>query len=270
MSKKGIKIDDLLESLQDERVVALLTQSLKPIMEEIFNGFVEAFSSKLENLVAKSAEALITKHCETTDLKISALETENELLKARLDESDNLSRLDNIVIYGLPETSNELPRTDTSRPFLRSSPTEHSAVHSVLDLCNIQLGVKVSDSDISYAHRVPGSSRERYRPVIVRFISRRIRNSVLAARRALKDLAGSSRIFINEHLTKQNSQIFAGARKLVRERVLHSAWTRGGITFVRLSDADDEKPRKIASIKCLESITQKNDLFVMLPPEKSG
>lgn len=272
MSKKGtgIKVDDLLESLQDERVILLLTKTFRPIMEGLFNELIEAFSAKLDNMVAKSAEALLSTHCEEINSKVTALEVENELLKARVDEYDNLSRLDNLVICGLPEIASAVPQAGSYWSTQRSSPPNESDIHNVVDLCNNKLGVKLSESDISYAYRIPGSSKNNQRPVVVRFVSRRIRNSILAARRTLKEQSGANRIFINEHLTKQNSLIFARARRLVREKVLHSAWTRDGMTFIRLTDSVSEKPSKIVSSKNLESIVEKKELTVLLPQEKTG
>ena len=251
-------------------MILLLTKTFRPIMEGLFNELIEAFSAKLDNMVAKSAEALLTTHCEEINSKVTALEAENELLRARVDENDNLSRLDNLVIYGLPENATTMPQAGSYWSTQPSSSPNEPDIHNVLDLCNNKLGVKLNESDISYAYRIPGSSKNNQRPVVVRFISRRIRNSILAARRTLKGQSGTNRIFINEHLTKQNSLIFAGARKLVREKVLHSAWTRDGMTFIRFTDAVSEKPRKIITTKSLESIIQKKELTAMLPLEKAG
>lgn len=264
MSKKDKKIDDLLETLQDEKAVALLKKTLAPMIEEIFNGLLDAFTQKLDSLVAKSAESLITTHCEATNLKISKLETENELLKKRLDESENFSRLDNVAIYGLPDIA---PQTGSSWSTIGNATysSDHSTVNSVLELCNVHLGLKINESDISFAYRVPGASGSKLRPVIVGFVSRRTRNAVLSARKALKNLADTGRIYINEHLTHLNSQIFAGARKLVREKKLHSAWTRGGLTYVHLSDATNVKPTKVISLKFLDSMAQGKDLAANEP-----
>lgn len=257
MTKKGIKVDDLHEVLQDAKIVELLKTQFKeilaPTVEALFNGFVETFSSKLEGLVAKSAEALITKHCEKQAKQIAKLETDNVLLKARLDGAENQSRQDNLMIYGLTETANE-PGPGNTQPSGHLQSPDHSTIQSVLNLCNIHLGMTVKDTDISYAYRVSSKSNIKHRPVVVRFVSRHIRNVVLSARKTLKNSTGMGTVFINEHLTKQNSLIFARARQLVKNKSLHSAWTRGGITFVRLSGDIGDKPKRIISVEDLENV----------------
>lgn len=269
MSKKEKRIDDLLETLQDEKAIALLKKSLAPMIEEIFNGLLDAFTQKLDSLVAKSAQSLIANHCEVTEHKISTLEAENDLLRKRLDDAENLPRQNNVVIYGLPDIAHQ---TAFAWPTPGSAilSKDHSTVHSVLELCNGHLGLKINESDISFAYRISGASGQKLRPLIVGFISRRTRNAVLSARKVLKNLTGMNRIFINEHLTQRNSQIFAGARKFVREKKLHSAWTKGGLTYVRLSDADDVKPTKVTSSKFLDSMVLGKDPDPMLSTDATG
>ena len=67
---------------------------------------------------------------------------------------------------------------------------------------------------------------------MVRFNSRRIRDSIYSARRKLHG-SGISGIYINEHLTKHNDHLFAACRNLRKERKIHSTWTWHGITYLK-------------------------------------
>lgn len=249
MSKKGQKIDDLLDLLKDDRVmevlISRLTTSITPAIEGVFNSFVEAFSTKLESLVERSTQELINKHCEALHIRIASLESENDLLKSRLNETENNLRLDSLVIHGLREA-----------PKNPDSSADSVATQAVLDLCSDQLGLEIAESDISYAFRIPSNAKDRSRPMIVSFVSRRVRNMVYSSRKTLRGSSkpGAQEIYINEHLTKTNAQIYAKARNLVKEKRATSTWTTGGIVYLRQSESVNERPKKIASLKSLEDL----------------
>src|SRR6218665_3665590 len=178
------------------------------------------------------------------------LQTFREAFK---DECTTL-RLDNLMIHGLME----VPKVDAEQVMLESKNDESSAdsvitqassansviTQAVLNLCNNHLGLKVSGSDVAYAFRIPANAKGGCRPVIVRFVNRKIRNMVYSSRKSLLD---SSKKDINEHLTKTNAQLYAKARGLVKEKKIASAWTSGGVVFIRQSESLNEKPKKITS-----------------------
>jgi hypothetical protein len=94
-------------------------------------------------------------------------------------------------------------------------------------------------------------------PVIVRFTNRKARDAIYAARRKLK--THSDRIFINEDLVKSTAELFREARKLVKGKILFSAWTSGGTVFVRTTNAAGERPLKIISLEELNACANGND-----------
>jgi hypothetical protein len=127
---------------------------------------------------------------------------------------------------------------------------------SVLQLCNDTLGIEVSSKDISVAHRLKAGKNDRYRPIIVRFASRKVRDEIFRAKRKLfapRDRDGSSsgnteKIYISEHLTRGVSNIFFEARKMVRDKRLASAWTHKGLVNVKYSAEANEKPTVIRAL----------------------
>ena len=68
---------------------------------------------------------------------------------------------------------------------------------------------------------------------------------MLGAKKLLKD--AGNRIFVNEHLTKLNGDIYFEARKLVREKKLFAAWTHNGLVLTRLSSDPLCKPKIVRS-----------------------
>lgn len=64
----------------------------------------------------------------------------------------------------------------------------------------------------------------------------------------------STNVYINEHLTKLHSSIFAKARSLVREKKIIWDWTAEGMTLVLQTNALNEKSKTISSMKDLEDL----------------
>ena len=48
-------------------------------------------------------------------------------------------------------------------------------------------------------------------------------------------------IYINENLTKINSDIFFRARVLRKDKLIHICWTSNGITFIKLQENSTKK-----------------------------
>jgi len=92
--------DDLLESLLDTRVVDALVTALG----EKIAGIVETrLESKFQNLF--DSFAVLKADNVHSNKAISELEKDNKALKIRLDDLEVYSRLDNLVIHGIAETS---------------------------------------------------------------------------------------------------------------------------------------------------------------------
>src|SRR6218665_1926140 len=114
-------------------------------------------------------------------------------------------------------------------------PQSQSTRTEFLNVCRDRLGLNLLDSDISTAHRIRRSGKDASRPIIVRFTSRDTRDSVFRARKALRSSSShqhSLPIYINEHLTQSNAQIYSVAWKLAKEGKIHSTWT--SLSFVTL------------------------------------
>ena len=129
---------------------------------------------------------------------------------------------------------------------------EHAAdtETAVLRLLNNELNVTVATQNISVAHRLStkrktGGDSTGPAPIIVRFTSLKVRDTVYRARLALK---GRERnIYINEHLTKEDAKLFHEARQLVKQKRLHSSWTKNGVVYVKKSGDNSSRPLRVNS-----------------------
>src|SRR6218665_1840942 len=92
------------------------------------------------------------------------------------------------------------------------------------------------------------------RPIVPFWFNSQIDESetILSARKGLKHYqVGGSRVFINEYLTHRNAELFAEARKLVKQKVLYATWTRDGRIFIKPSESSTDKPKKVTSMSDL-------------------
>ena len=245
--------DDLLEAFLDTRVIEALGKALSPAISKCVEDAMAPFVQRLENLTAQVRELKADNTRFNTQLESVA--NENVRLKKLLDESnrrlddlDSYSRCDNLIIRGLPERTaseraSDAPALNDGAPSLREN---FEAVEStVLEFFNNKLGVRVGPQDISVAHRLKATERDKVRPVIMRFLSRKVRNAVYRAKKQLRDT--NQGVYISEHLTKTASDFFFSARKLLKEKKIFGTWTQNGQVYVKFAPEPNAKGK---IIKC--------------------
>ena len=126
------------------------------------------------------------------------------------------------------------------------------------------LEVPVLSQDIEISHKLPSKGTK---PIIVKFISVKVKTSLYKARVKLKNVSISNlfpsstaatrmeatRIFLNENLTSYRRRIVNRANEMLwRDGLLLSVWTLDGNIFVKTSP--EGSPIKINEIEDLETI----------------
>ncbi|KAL0880580.1 hypothetical protein ABMA27_001811 [Loxostege sticticalis] len=182
----------------------------------------------------------------TTELKCIKAENENlkkdltacaarvKFLEEEYSKQQQWVRLQNLEIIGIPEQKDEIP-TDIVRKL-----SEH-------------LGATVEPSDIEFAHRVQprrAISATKARPIVVRLRRRNVKDSLLAAARKYRGLTArdlgiggeAHKIFINEHLTKDNKMLLSSCKQKSKEIGYKYVWTKNCRIFVRKSDTSPPIP----------------------------
>ena len=238
-TSEGGLTDDLIEALQDVRVVEALGRALSPLIslsiEEGLKKHLEGLTTAVREL--KSDNVRLKGQIEVVSKENTRLSKSIEDQGRRLDELESYSRSDNLIIRGLAERSAAEISTgapaldDASGSTLRDS---HGSVEeTVMAFCSEALGVKVLQQDISTAHRLKAGPKDKIRPIIVRFTNRRVRDVVYHAKKQLKN--SREHIYISEHLTKNNSDLFFESRKLLKDKKIFGTWTQGDQVYVRFS-----------------------------------
>ena len=164
----------LLEALQDEEVV----NRFQLIFEPIFKSLLEPISQKLNENLKSMCQSIATlqKEEQEKDVKIHDLENEVSDLKTIIDNHEQHGRRDSIRIFGLSEE------------------TSGTTDDKVMRLCNrrMKLDPPLTLDEISVSHRVgrivepTDDSPAPPRPLLVKFATRRSKNRVMAAKKALR------------------------------------------------------------------------------------
>lgn len=225
-------VDDLIEALLDPRVAAAIIKLMDPSIDEALKRHLAPIRLELREL--KSATERFEKERTALEGKISSVVAVNVELERRLEELERYSRRDNLIISGLPEGSyaeagTSSTATSTSNHPTESSTTTERVVHKFL---TDTMGLDVQPGDITIAHRLKKGKSDNTRPIIVRLVNKRVRDSILRAKKSLRNTPNSN-IFISEHLTQAASKLLFEARRLVRGKKIASAWTQNGRVFFK-------------------------------------
>ena len=236
VSSPKLNPQDFAEALLDPRVMEALTKALAPLRSSI----EAALDKKIDSLGAtlralKTENVHLSEQCKALSLENGQLKQQLSTCSQRVDDLERYTRSDNLIIRGLPE--NSAAEIASAAPSLNDGATLResyaSVEKSVIAFCKDSLKIDVSPSDISTAHRIKGGTKDTTRPVIVRFTNRKVRNLVYGSKKLLK--GATSQVYISEHLTKTDSDLFFEARRLLREKKIFAAWTMNGLVHVRFS-----------------------------------
>lgn len=245
VSQTNNLVVDLIAALQSEAVTEAIANALSPritaAVEETVTKSLLEINSQLQKLTDENKQL---------KQKTDELSTENKSLKLRLttveetiDTMDRNERNYSVIIAGLPEETYAERATESAKPDGASADSQKSVENTILAFINSKLHINAESDQISISYRLKKGKNDKYRPVYVKFVSRKLRNSVLAAKKSLK----GERIYISEHLTRANLDIFHKVRILKKRERIHSFWTWNGQVYVKTSADQSCKPVLVKS-----------------------
>uniref|UniRef100_L7LVD0 Putative tick transposon n=1 Tax=Rhipicephalus pulchellus TaxID=72859 RepID=L7LVD0_RHIPC len=158
-----------------------LTAGQSTVIAEIKD--IKAQLVTTNNSIADLAKrvASVEAHCEHIEhlrQQLGTVQTDNEKtlcrvsdLESRFDDAENRSRRNNLIFYGIPDS--------TSEP--RAHPEE-----TIIQLCSERLNISLDTKEIERAHRLGRYNTGRNRPIIVRFSAFKTKEAILTNARKLK------------------------------------------------------------------------------------
>lgn len=230
------------ESIIKSSIKKFICEELKDIkvrLEE-FQSSLTFNNKSFEELKKVNGEIKKTQSKLSADLK--AANEENSNLKANLVSCESRikhleeeharqqqwTRLQNIELVGVPENSQE---------------NTADVVKQVMET----IGVQVESGDIEFAHRVQPrrtTSAKRGRAIVVKLKHRAIKDKIIAASRKHRNVTArdigrggeNERMYINEHLTRENKALLASCKLKAKEFSYKYIWTKNCRIFVRKND----------------------------------
>lgn len=205
----------MLVDLKNE--VSTLKESVKFISDKY-----EIVTKKMDDINRELKVIPNMKHdIANIDNKIKQIQHEFEL-------RDQWARRSNLEIIGIPEKKGE------------------NLINVISKLAQFADAKLNPDTEIDFITRVApvDKSVKKAKPIIVRFISRYRKDEFLAKVRSIKEFRASdigfsqdsSRLYFNDHLTKNNKLLLQNVTKTVKDKLYKYVWVRNCTIMVRKND----------------------------------
>lgn len=229
MQEGTLTLEDLMKVLNDIREDQKTTK-------RDFNTSYEALHSKLEENSIALQNALLK--IEEFSTKLDDLQTENKDLKckvaeleSKVDDLEQYSRRNCVEIQGISEENNE------------------SVLEIVKDVGRA-LNMEISDGMIDTCHRLgkKDSTYTRPRGIIVKFVRRLDKESLMKKRREKKDFStrhlnlktpSDDPVYVNESLSPMRRKLLAIARAFKKENNYKYIWLRNGNILLRKEEGSN-------------------------------
>lgn len=157
---------------------------------------------------------------ETSQDDTKVLSQRVEKLEEELNEKNQWMRANNIEIKGVPLKDRE-------------------NLFDILEKIGNKIHYPIQKNDINFVVRVP-SRENNHKPIIVSFLNKYKKEDFVAAARSFKtlctadiNLEGTSRIYINDHLTMQNKILLSKAKALAKDFDFEYIWVKNSKIFGR-------------------------------------
>lgn len=158
---------------------------------------------------------------------IEPLQAECNLLKAKVENLEQRSRINNVEIIGVPEKANE-------------------NLVDIVSNIGKKVNCPVAEHEIDAVHRVTPFNFDKNKPkhIILRFVSRLKKEKFLLNAKTLGNLTTSSigfsnnnnKIYVNDHLSPNNKLLLKSTKDKAREKNYKYTWVKNCKIFVRKNE----------------------------------
>jgi hypothetical protein len=232
------------------RITKTISASFERCMERLITDMDTRISRRIDATEVsvfdvKNRLDLLEQKCkklsdENSELKtqIVTLKLKNDQLELNQDDLDQYSRSKNVLIHGIPVSSDES---------LGSLLEDR-----VLSELNGKLGLNLSSADLTAAHRNGpttqhsniGIMASRPAPILLQFLRRVKKNQLLTVRKNLK----GSGISVSEQLTAKRVKLLAEANDMQKASKLTGAWAHDGKILIKAPDGSTKVIRSSSDL----------------------
>lgn len=185
---------------QSKELADLVKTTLNSVLKD--DGFISVIADKLFDKISSKIDELRQQYEED----IQEVRKENSVLEDKLDQLEQYSRRNCVRIFGAGEKKEE---------------TVEETVSNIMK----KIGVNIVSDNLEICHRVGKLVLQKPRPILVKFSTYKLRQSVIVNRKHLKGTG----ITITEDLTKQRINSLNLAKKKFGPKVV---WSVNGNIYV--------------------------------------
>lgn len=219
MGKDSISEDENFE-LSEAEFRKMLIKDTKLIRKTVLKTeeTLQALSGEIEQLKQENVD--LKRENERLREDVNELYCQNEEFANRMNDMDQYSRIENIVITGIPVRKDE-------------------NIREIIKNIAEKVELKIEDSEISTAHRLPSKKSET--PNIIARLNNRDKKKELIVRAKAKKLKASvlewtkenTPIYISNHLTRYTAELLREAKKLRDEGYFEYVWEKDAKILIR-------------------------------------
>uniref|UniRef100_A0A1A8PAD9 Uncharacterized protein n=1 Tax=Nothobranchius rachovii TaxID=451742 RepID=A0A1A8PAD9_9TELE len=212
----------------------MATEDLEEIKRSL--NFMSGELSK----VTSQQDRLLRLMEEVKELKILLTEKDKKIsaLEQRVDELEQYTRREDLVIMGLETRHRSYAKAVANHDSAEdASDKELETLEQQVVTFLHSKNITIQRDAISICHALPKKFEKAKPTIVVRFTSRKQRNSVLLQANKLR----GTNVYINEHLTKKNGTIAREARMLKKQKKIVATWTRNGSVWIREQEGSQAK-----------------------------
>ncbi|KAK1906207.1 Glutamyl-tRNA reductase [Dissostichus eleginoides] len=165
-------------------------------------------------------------------------------LERRIEELEQHTRKEDVIVTGLKiiKPYSQVVKGDSAPSTDRDG---HDSVETqVLEALNDR-GVYLKSEEIEICHTLGKPSESGFQRVIIKLVSRKTKVRMMINAKKLKGTG----IYINEQLTKSNTDIARTARDLRKRNKIEATWTRDCKIFIKTNEG------KVSIVKDSEDLS---------------
>ena len=184
--------------------------------------------------------------------KLNATITEKDKkiteLERRVDDLEQYSRMDDLMISGLATTHKTYSRAAAGSG-VDEEPTldEQESLENQVIKFLAGRDMILDPNMISTCHTLPRKEGNTKPLIIMRFANRKAKMELLSQTSKLKRTS----VYLNDHLTKRNAEIARAARILKKQEKIHATWTRSCKIWIK--PTENAKPIMVRNLDELNS-----------------
>lgn len=220
LSTQVAVLPELNASIQSIKAELSELKMIKPELSDIKSS-IDFMDRKFEALSDKIVEMeRDIQGLQKTKNEVDHLHLRMEKMELQLKENEQRSRLNNVEIKGVPVSNSE-------------------NLFDIVAKIGAHIKCPIPKEQINYIARVPMRNDKLNKTIIVAVHSRYVKEDFVAAAKKLTTtsadlgLKGTSRVYVNDHLTLDNKILLNKTKSLAKDRGFAFAWVKGCRIFVR-------------------------------------